>query len=196
MCTRLGICIIAASFLLGGCAASIHPVAPEEGRAFDASLLGKWKLSDEDGSEDIYTVEEDKPDGYVISFLPHHKALTLTCSAHVFRLGDAMFYDATFTSVSLKDEKLDPGELGVYATHAFGRVWIQRDEIRLRPLNEDWLEKALNEKKVTLNYEPGAFRSGVDILLSGPGEEIRAFARKYADDKEVFSEESVFKRQK
>jgi hypothetical protein len=196
MRARMSLFLVAASFLLGGCAASLHRVAPEKNCVFDPSLLGKWIHTDKDGERTEYLVEKEEPDGYRISFVPAEKTLKQVYTAHVFRLGDALFYDAVFSNVAQKDETLDAEDLGVYRTHAFGRIWIQPDVIRVGELNEDWLETALDSKKVTLKYEEGDSHAGVNILLTGSPEEIRAFAQKYADDKDAFSMAAVYHRQK
>jgi hypothetical protein len=193
---RMSLVLLAANFLLGGCAASVHPVAPEKNCVFDPSLLGKWTHTKKDGERTEYLVEKEGPDGYRISFVPPEKTLKQVYTAHVFRLGDALFYDLVFSNVALKDEALDAEDLGVYRTHAFGRIWIQPDEIRVGALDEGWLETALDSKKVTLRYEKGGSHTGVDILLTGSPEEIRAFAQKYADDKDAFSMGAVYHRQK
>jgi hypothetical protein len=150
MCEPMSLVLLAASFLLGGCAGSLHPVAPEKDRVFDPSLLGKWMETKEVGETTEFLVEKEEPDGYRISFVPRGKTLKLVYSARVFRLGGALFYDAVFCNVALKEEMLEAADLGIYRTHAFGRIWIQTDEIRVRVLNDDWLEEALDSKKVTL----------------------------------------------
>jgi hypothetical protein len=193
---RMSLVLLAASFLLGGCAASLHPVAPEKDRVFDPSLLGKWMETKEVGETTEFLVEKEEPDGYRMSFVHPGKTLKVAYSVRVFRLGGALFYDATFSNVTLKDEMLDAADLGVYRDHFFGKVWIGPDEIRVRMLNEDWLEKALDSKKVMLRYEKGDSYSGIITLLTGPPEEIRAFMQKYADDKDAFSMAAVYHRQK
>jgi len=192
---KLACLAILSALSLGGCVASLHAVAPETGGLFDPSVPGKWREVGENGDGTVYTVEKQPPDGYRITFPAQAKDLTVAYRAHVFRLGEALFCDISFDEALVNGVSVHADDLGVYAQHAFGRVWVQKDEIRLRSLDERWLNKALETKQVTLRFERGE-GSGIDILLTGPAEEIRAFAQKYADDKDVFSEENVFRRVK
>lgn len=188
--------LLVVTFLAGGCAASLHPVAPEKDHVFDPALIGTWKQV-EPSQEDnpMITVVSPDNDSYEASFHDRGKAMAQVHTIHLFRLNGALFYDGAFSHVALREETIDAGDLTVYPVHAFGRIWIDKDEVRANVLNEDWLEKALKEKKLQLSYEAGSEGSGVSILLTGPSEEVRDFAQKYADDKDAF-QRWVFRRQK
>jgi len=194
MRARTALLILLSGSLVGGCAASVHSVAPEKEAVFDPSMLGKWKEIKPDAGNIEYTVEQEGADGYRISFVDEGHTITQVYTAHVFKLGSALFYDAIFSKISLKNETMGLNDMAVYGTHAFGRIWMTPDEINLGALNEDWLEKALDEKKLALHYERGDPGGGVDLLLTGSSEELRAFAQKYADDKEAFGAKLVYQR--
>jgi len=187
--------LVFVTFLTGGCAASLHPVAPEKDHVFDPNLLGTWKqIEPSDQDHPVITVVSPDNDSYEASFHDKGKAMAQVYAIHLFRLNGLLFYDGAFSRVALRDETIKADELNAYPVHAFGRIWINKDEVRANFLDEDWLEKALKGKKLQLSYEDGA-ASGTDILLTGPSEEIRDFAQKYADDKDVFKR-AVFRRQK
>jgi hypothetical protein len=193
MRARTLLLVVTTSFLLGGCAASLHQVAPEKESVFDASMLGKWKEVKKDPDNIVYTIEKEGADGYRISFVDEGKTMTQVYTAHIFKLGSALFYDATFSKIALKGETMEPGDMAVYRTHGFGRVWMTPDEIKLGPLNEEWLE-TLDEKKLMVKYEKGDSDAGADIVLTGSPEELRAFAQKYADDQGAFPAGLVYRR--
>jgi len=187
--------LVVFTFLAGGCAASLHAVAPEKGHVFDPSLVGTWKqIEPSDGDNTVITVVSPDNDSYEASFHDKGKMMAQVYTIHLFRLNGVLFYDGAFSRVALRDETIKADELNAYPVHAFGRIWIDKDEVRANFLDEDWLEKALKEKKLQLSYEDGA-ASGSDILLTGPSEEVRDFAQKYADDKDAFKR-AVFRRQK
>ena len=188
--------LIIASILLGGCASSLRPVAPDKDCVFDPSVLGTWTATDEDGNVAAITVEKKVPDGYLMNETTPSTNYRVAYSVKLFRLGETLFYDAAVDHVSVKGEDVDIDGLGVYPRHAFGKIRIQPDDILISELDWRWLKKALDEKKVNLKFEN--MNSGLwsDILLTAPAEEIRAFLEKYAEDKGAFPDEVVIKRQK
>jgi len=188
--------LVVVTFLAGGCAASLHPVAPEKGHVFDPALLGTWKrVEPKDVDNPVITVVSPDNDSYEASFHDEGKTMAQVYTIYLFRLNGVLFYDGAFSRVALRDETIKAGEVPAYPVHAFGRLWIDEDEVRANVLDEDWLEKALKEKKLQLSHEAGSRESGIDILLTGPSEEIRDFSQKSADEKDAF-QQWVFRRQK
>jgi hypothetical protein len=188
--------LIIACILLGGCATSLRPVAPDKDCAFDPSVLGTWKATDEDGKTTTITVEKKDPDGYLVSGSPPGPDYRETYFVKFFRLGPTLFYDSALHHLSIKGEIVDIDKLNVYARHTLGKIRIQTDEIRISALDGQWIKKALDEKRVNLKFENMSSGLWDDILLTGPAEEIRTFLEKYAEDKGAFPDEVVIKRQK
>jgi len=196
MRASLGLCVLAASFFLGGCATSLRQVAPEKDCVFDPSVLGTWTATDEDGQSTAIKWEKKVPDGYLISFTPTGKDYRVAYAVRLFRLGTTLFYDAAADRVTVRGEDLDVEDLGVAPRHMIGKIQIRPDEIRTTALDAHWMQKALEEKRVSLKFEKMSSELWPDILLTGPPGEIRAFLEKYADDKGAFPDELVIKRQK
>jgi hypothetical protein len=129
---RMGLALLAASFLLGGCATSLRPVAPEKACVFDPTVVGTWTATDEDGKTTPISVEKKDTDGYLISGTSPETNYRVAYSVKLFRLGATLFYDAAVHHVSVKGEDVDIEDLDVYARHAFGKIRILPDEIRNR----------------------------------------------------------------
>jgi hypothetical protein len=191
-----GLLFVIAGFLVGGCAASLHPVAGQKDGVFDPAVIGTWEDAKPDSDKSPVTVVSKNNASYEVSFTDEKKSLVQVYDVQLFRLGDAIFYDGSFSHLTFKNENYASDDLVVYPTHAFGRIWISPDEIRVGALDEDWLKNALDDGIVNLAFERPVRDTGIDILLTAPSEEVRGFAQKYADDKKVFPPETVFRRKK
>lgn len=77
------------------------------------------------------------------------------------------------------------------ALHWIFLVKFDKDTLAMTPINSDWLKKAMEQKTVTLATMPGD-----TDRLTASAKDLKAFCRRYADNKEVFTAvpELVFKR--
>jgi hypothetical protein len=77
------------------------------------------------------------------------------------------------------------------ALHWIFLVKFDKDALSFTPIDSDWLKKALEQKTVTLATMPGD-----TDRLTASAKDLKAFCRRYADNKEVFTPvpELVFKR--
>jgi hypothetical protein len=75
--------------------------------------------------------------------------------------------------------------------HSIFLAKFDKDSLSLTPIDSDWLKNAVGKKTVTLATMP----SDTDRLTASP-KDLKAFCRRYADDKEAFAPVSdfVFKR--
>ena len=77
------------------------------------------------------------------------------------------------------------------ALHWIFLVKFDKDTLAMAPINSDWFKKAIEQKTVTLATMPGDTDQ-----LTASAKDLKAFCRKYADNKEVFTPnpELAFKR--
>jgi len=59
------------------------------------------------------------------------------------------------------------------------------NKLALTPLDGDWLDQAIKDKKVVLDHVGGEGEY-IDMTLTARPAELKEFLRKYADDKAAF----------
>jgi hypothetical protein len=109
--------------------------------------------------------------------------------AHLLRLREFLFLDISPEEPG-KGTDLYKGLL--IRTHCFFKVSIEPDVLRLAPLNPEWVEHMLAEKKLNIAYEK-LDRGG--IILTASTRELQAFALAAVEDAAAFPE-TEFHRQK
>ena len=68
---------------------------------------------------------------------------------------------------------------------SFLLVQADKDSFTLTPIDDEWLKKSIEQKRVALSVLPG----NSDVLTSSTSD-LKAFVRKYADDKDAFKPDS------
>jgi len=81
-----------------------------------------------------------------------------------------------------------------FPAHTFAQLSLENNTFSVTPLDGDWLDKEIKEKKIVLTHVGGD--GEVDITLNALPAEMKAFLRKYAEDADAFkaSQRSVFTR--
>jgi hypothetical protein len=85
------------------------------------------------------------------------------------------------------------------AGHVIGRVYLEKDKMRIDFLSDQWVSGQAKAGKLTLS----SIRIGVEtvfsipdrLVLSAATEDLRKFALQHAEDKEAFSDTFAFQRQ-
>jgi hypothetical protein len=77
-------------------------------------------------------------------------------------------------------------------THSVWRVRLNRDELVLTPLGDDWVAEQAQEKTLGLRYETV---SDTTVLTASP-EELREFLLRHAHDDKAFPTPWTYRRQK
>jgi len=67
--------------------------------------------------------------------------------------------------------------------HAIAGIWLDKDEVRIRFLDEKWAWKQIHNSKFSLSH----VEAPTALVVTATTEELRKFATEHADDKEVFS---------
>jgi hypothetical protein len=109
------------------------------------------------------------------------KGKTYHNEAELFKLGDHLFLDVW------PEDLCEP----CLALHWIFLVRLDGNSLSLTPIDSDWLKNAMEQGTVTLTTMPG----DTDTLTASP-RELKAFCRKYADDKSAFKPDPglVFKK--
>jgi hypothetical protein len=147
---------------------------------FDARLVGTWPDVSENCTSTVTITAHEK----VYSLRAEGcENKTTSYEARLFKLDEHYFLDVTAPSADVCELCL--------SIHLISLVQFEKDSFQLAPLDYDWFSKAVQKKRVkltTLPDDPGT-------ITSQP-KELKAFCRKYADNKEAFKLDpaSVFKR--
>jgi hypothetical protein len=180
--------------LLAGCSDSIsiplslHPLCPEKEAIYDSALAGKW-VAKGDEDELLLVIKKADDTGYLLT-INTPKAPPQKFRAQFVRLGKFLFWDLS-PEFQVSENNLY-WSLHLLPSHSFSRVKIVKNTLQLNILDEDWLEKKILAKEITLAHEYLDDR----IVLTAPTAELQAFVKKYGGDKEAFPDLFEFQRQK
>lgn len=168
---------------LGCYVQSIQPLYTDKTIAFDAELVGTW-VADED-EEYVFTVSDTTRGAYTL--LLDEGGATARFEAVLVELGEAAFLDIyPETPGSESTFYLDH----MLRVHNILRVEMDADTLWVADFDAEWLQTALDKKRVKLAHVPldGA------VLLTAPTDELQDFVKKYAKTREAFSEPARFVR--
>lgn len=173
--------LLAAVGITGCGTASIHPLASDDTRTFDAALVGQWAKSDKDDT--VYTVAASG-DQYtlVIEDKDAQKPERFEFEMRLVQLGKHRFVDVQAPQSERK--KLDDKWSSLFIpAHLFGRYTIDADTLKFWILNDDWLRNSLRDGKVTLAHT----RIDHDrTLITASTVELQAFLKAHAEDAGAF----------
>ncbi|MBI3478353.1 MAG: hypothetical protein HY010_21690 [Acidobacteria bacterium] len=150
---------------------------------FDPSLIGTWEVREDKCTTTLTVTTEHQ--GYDLK--ADHRGAGCSAaeskpnyySAQLFKLDDHLFLD-----VSPKPD--DVCEMCL-PLHSILLAKPEKDLLSLTPINSEWLNSALEQKTVTLATRPG----DTDMLTASP-KDLKAFCRRYADNREVFKPNPSF----
>ncbi|MFZ0820933.1 MAG: hypothetical protein WAM91_12750 [Candidatus Acidiferrales bacterium] len=189
----VGLCLFFAGC---GDTVSLFPLYSSNVLVNDDTLVGRWEDVDESGkpekSPSLFEFTKND-DGYllVVQDKTKDEADTIVIQLHLLRLGDKMFVD--FGTPKDSDLKLKRSPYPSINVHTFGRIWIEKDSMRLELLgSDDNLKSAEVTGKVKLPYVNA--ESG--LVITATTEQLQAFAREHADDTSLFSDETKLRRKR
>jgi hypothetical protein len=177
-------------FLLNGCVPvkSLSPLFTDTDNVLDANLAGEWRIepdrsgetSNSDNRRWFFEKTKDHT-SYECAQIELGRNGSVRSVVTLVRLGDALFADFG-PGPSFPEGPQDVSYPRVNA-HAMARVWIDKNEIRVRFLDAKWMWKQIHEGKFPLAYvdEP------TDTVLTASTGELRKFVSAHADDTEAFS---------
>lgn len=173
-------------FLSGCLVQSLTPFYVEDALIQFPEVYGSWRLiRDDSGDVSQSNIQPWQFTGERITTFDG-RGLEAKLQARYFSVNDTIFMDITAgdpytSSVS------EIWAMHVAPVHTLVKVMIRKDTLILMPLNYDWLESALSNKKVAL---PSIKLETADMTVFNPApEKWMAFLKEYKDEKGVFSEE-------
>ena len=198
--------------LLGGCVPvmSLHPLFTEEKIVFEEKLLGKWmdnpnspkstwefKRIEDSTQEDGELNPPKKPEkAYQLILFNNEDNTKGSFYAHLVKLENRLFLDVYPSRLPCAQP--DPNEDWLLNTfflipsHSFVIIDSIEPQLKMRWTNQDEMEKLLKEKPNAIKHE----LIEDTIVLTAPTEQLQLFVLKYADDKRLFSEQTILTRKK
>ncbi len=162
---------------------SIHPWYTDKDIVFEPRLLGTWFDPTDTNDHDEFVIEKSGGNAYTITLTDPEKKPTEANSfeAHLFRLGDHLFLDATQSDIQVAGENVD-----VYAVsgHMLARVSLDGDVLNLSFLDDDWMQKGLQAGTISIRHEDQD--DGTPVLTATTAE-LQKFALDHVSDDKAFS---------
>jgi hypothetical protein len=185
--------ILVALLVLPGCwVSSINPLYEEttidnlhavpEDLIFEPSLVGSWTTTDDKcptlltiaAKEKIYDVQLGEEGEGCSQDKSHRQARLVKLDAHYF-LDVSPMDDAVCDMCAAKHDIL--------------LVKFDKASLSFTQIDSDWLKKSIEAKTVTLSTVAG----NTDTITAS-SKDLKAFCRRFADDKEAFKTALMFKR--
>jgi len=175
--SQLGIAVIS-SILFSTCGpvVSKNPLFKESETIYDERLLGTW-ISTATAVKD--TLEFRRLGGKAYEAIFTEKGTSTVFVIDLGKLGAQMFLDAELARTSLEPQ---------WASHSFYKLHIGRDKLTIAHLEEDWLKKMADGKRLNLSHK----LSGDKIILTAPTDSLQKFVMKHARSKEAFPKPTTF----
>jgi hypothetical protein len=186
--------LIALCLFIGGCAPvmSLFSLYDKASLTSNDQIVGTWDIVNDDNKDkaDCCFVFAKSDNGYSMTVPDTDDKEIWLSTAHLVKLGDAMFVDIEPSSD--KPEQTVRIPFPTMKVHVFGRIWIEKDSVRMELLDDDGMKAAVASGKTRLTYVNG----DDGLALTSTTEQLQAFAREHADDKDAFSFEIKLRRKR
>ena len=164
---------------------ALNPLFNENDIVLDDAVVGTWVASkataDDENLGGIFTFSKLGDKAYELTFPGDNEGSKFKSEVHLVRLGKFLFLDLYPAGSDEDREHNGPEPFPRIGVHMFGRIWIEKEFVRIALLDDDWVEKIAAQKKLHLL----STRDG--NVLVGSTEELQALALQYAEDTKAFS---------
>jgi hypothetical protein len=197
---RIAATLALVSFLTG-CAPidSIFPLFKPEDAVFDDRLLGSWQpviTDSNDSDKDVRLIfsHSECNNFYDLKWTEVGAKGGFVAKTRLVRLGNNLFADFEGNMDGPDDSKPPDGPIPfpVIATHMIGRIWLEKDTLLIRFLDDDWVKTQVKAGTFSLAH--------LDVnggqILTAQTEDLRKFMQAHADDNEALSDQFKFIRAK
>jgi hypothetical protein len=181
--------ILLGTMLMAGCEPvdCLFGLYTNADKTFDEKFVGEWKQtspmdSDSDKNSRWVFLRDGDSTVYNASLIALGKRGGFVAKSRLVSLGNALFVDFEPDTSSFDDGEMTM-PYPVIETHMIGRIWIEKDAVRIHFLSDDWVKKQWKEGKLTLAHAG----SSDNPLLIASTADLRKFALEHAEDEEAFS---------
>jgi hypothetical protein len=184
----------------------LHPIFTTKDITYESKLLGRWKtenqgtkgfavitnLSADNSIELPEKISAIKQNGYLISYQDEEGNATAQYIAFLVRIGKHLYFD--YFPADKRDKTGDEYfALHFVKMHTSYRVDISKDgSFELSQLDESYVTKLINEKKIRISHEKEA---NGNIVITASTDELQQYIIKYGDEPGAYiSEKTVFQK--
>jgi len=156
----------------------------DKDQTFDAGLIGTWSAKAENCAITLAITAKDQTYQWEETGVGedcNHDKPKFYYQADLFKLDNHEFLDVTARQEDVCDI--------CRGVHWIFLVQLGKDSFSLAPIDSDWLKNELEHKRVRIATLPDN-----KYTLTASAKDLKAFCRKYADDKEAFKPDLTFKR--
>jgi len=189
---------------LSSCLTTLHPIFTEKDLSYDSKLIGTWNtesngnkgvalitnLATESSIELPGKISTIKQKGYLISYLGADGESDRYI-AFLAKIGKHLYFDY-YPADKKEDRKIDEF-FGAHFVkmHTSYRVDISKDgSFELTQLDEGYVRKLIDEKKIRINYEKDA---DDNTVITASTSELQQYLLKYGDEPSAYrNEKTVF----
>lgn len=188
-----GMAVLAAAILAISCVWSLQPLFEENDLVFEPALVGTWKTTEKPDTWTFYKAPNSKE--YILVYQqaeyepegasPDKKPVsgdTVRFQVRLGRLGGQLFLDFFPEEKDNPWTRNDLFNWHLIRAHTSCRVWLQKNELRLDWLDEDWLKKAVESGKVTIAHA----QAQDGLVVTAPTKELQQMVTRFAEDKDAF----------
>ncbi len=198
---------------------SLHPFYTDKDVVFESALVGSWLQYQAKGDASPLAIPqvwdfskseatEGTAQGYDLNVSVGNYAASYR--AYVMKVDDTLFLDLFPSELQTPqlaamsedgDQVSDEEEAGILVaadfmlhcvpTHSAWQVHLDRDELALTPLDDDWVDAQAQENTLGLRYATVSDRT----VLTASSRELRDFLLRHAHDDQAFPSAREFRRQ-
>jgi hypothetical protein len=201
---------IASALLLiffSGCLTTLHPIFTQKDLAYDPKLIGTWNTENQGNKGRVVisnlatenslklpgNISAIKQKGYLISYQDEDGTTSERYIAFLARIGKHLYFDY-YPADKKEDRKIDDF-FGIHFVkmHTSYRVEISKDgSFELSQLDEGFVTKLIEEKKIRISYEKDA---DDNTVITASTSELQQYLLKYGDEPSAYrSEKTTFKK--
>ena len=174
--------------LVLGCVPSLHPLYTEKDVTFEPILVGVWSEKDK---ANTWTFKKSGDNAYEL--IMTQEGAPGKFEVHLVRLGELLFLDLYPEAPDIENSFY---KIHLVPAHTFLGIQIdkEKDVVRLAVMKADWLEEAIDSKKVTIAHERLIRDNETILVLTASTKALQEFVVKHAA--EAFSDPSELHRRK
>ncbi len=193
--------VLTLAILLDGCGpmASFFPLYKADDKAFETGLIGTWKLEkpDPNNPDDKNTRWSFARSADEISYDFKWGAVGakggFLAKMRLVKIGSSLFADFEGdTGNKAMDSKDTLMPFPMIPVHMVGRVWLGKDSLEIHFLKDDWVKEEIKAGSLQLSH----LGENGDMILTASTDELRKFMLEHAEDKDAFSDNYKFVREK
>ena len=189
--------IILASLLFSGCfIQSFQPFYTEAAIVKPTAILGSWQLV-ERGDENVAEEYPEPWEFEVDETTTFEDGVSSTLSTTYFKVKNMTFVD--FSPAEPEEEPNEWWGLHTIPVHSVCKITLSKETLIVTPLDGEWVQEMLEEKKISLSYIDIDIDSEDEhIVLTSSPEELLSFLKKHGNNSDAFTDDNahIFQRTK